>query len=124
MAANTGVSVSQFTSGDAIGYLPVDGQEGLDPELAASLSSVGEDNYFVIPVGMNLVGEYGAVMEFVRQLQLGDRLVLVHDLSLTKGPAVAGQSVEFSLTGQTFVFLASMPASAPAVESPQENAAG
>ncbi len=73
-------------------------------------------NFVTIPVQIGVTGDYGRVLEFVNDVQLGRRLFLVSALSSTgatnsksiKGsPTISGgsQKVECSITGFIYVLL-------------------
>lgn len=84
LAARWGVNVSQFTAGDPSVFVkPIFGPE--DPDVAAAQSAIVSGTLLTIPVGIVLGGEYNSVIGFVNELQQGERLVLVHGLSLAGG---------------------------------------
>ncbi len=123
LGAKAGVTVTQLTTSDPIRFVPYEGEQA-DSELTAALASVSEDNFFAIPVGINLTGKYSEAMAFVRSLQQGERLILVHGLSLSKGSTNSSAEVEYAITGQAFVFLDQLTALEPEAETAEAATAG
>jgi len=76
-----------------------------DPELSAALSKVSPQNFLVVPVDIAVAGKYSDVMNFVDELQNGDRLLLVHDLLLSEGEVESSANVTLSLASEVFVML-------------------
>ena len=95
-----------------------------DPELSAALAKVSPQNFLVLPVDIAVTGKYGDVMDFVDDLQNGNRLILVHDLSLSEGEVSADADVTLALGTEVFVMLeaANTPA-APGTEDEATDAA-
>lgn len=114
-AAANGVAVSSLAFADPSPYAPVEGAT-TDPELATAMASVSSGAFLVIPVDVTAVGPYQNVMAFVSSLQSGERLMLVHDLTLIEGQMAVDSAVQLKLAGQVFVLLdaaATPPADVP-----------
>lgn len=116
LAAETQVTIKQLTASDPSVYTPLPAStestelEGetdaqADPELASARASIPPESFLVIPIGLSISGTYSDAMNFVDGLQHGDRLILVHNLDLTTGPASGSAQVELEITAQTFVLL-------------------
>jgi Tfp pilus assembly protein PilO len=116
LAANAGVTITQLTTSDPVRFVPSEVEQE-DSELVAALSSVNEENFLAIPIGINVTGTYGQAMAFVKNLQKAERLILVHGLSLSKGSAVQSAEVEYAITGQAFVFLDQLAAAQQQAEA-------
>ncbi|MHA6669275.1 type IV pilus inner membrane component PilO [Homoserinimonas sp. A447] len=112
-----GVVITSITVTDPVAYVPA-AEAPADPELAAAASSVTSDNFLGISVNMTVTGTYAQAMNFVADVQAGERIFLVHDLSLTEGIMSADSPVILNTTGQVFVLLEpdQIPA-APATET-------
>jgi len=101
-AAANGVTVSALAFADPTPYVPLEGA-ALDPEVAAAMVSASSGSFLVISVDVTVLGPYQDVMAFVTNLQSGERLMLVHDLTLVEGEMAADSEVQLKLTGQVFV---------------------
>ena len=89
-----------------------------DVELSAALSKVNPQNFLVVPVDIAVTGKYSDVMNFVDDLQNGDRLLLVHDLAMAEGEVESGSSVTLALATEVFVLLE--VANTPAIPGTEE----
>jgi len=116
-AKSAGVTVTSLTFQDATPY--IDGQS-LDPELAGVLGLVSSANLLVVPFDTTVKGEVSDLMSFVDKLQNGERIVLVHDLTLGSEPDEDG-NYTLTLASEAFVLLDS--ASVPAAEVPADPSA-
>jgi Tfp pilus assembly protein PilO len=103
-AAAHGVVITSITTVDPQPYVPV-AEVASDPQLAAAADSVNSDNFLAIEIGLSVDGRYGDVMDFIADVQAGDRLYLIHDLILVEGSMQADAAVTLTTTGQVFVLL-------------------
>jgi len=124
LAVTTGVQVSSITVGETIAYTPpapvvvpdasTDGSTPA-PEATAAPAPVVEtgytvsssplitaENFVAIKVGVELKGSYEAVLNFVKGLQSGSRLVLVTGFTSTTD-AVDGSQVVAHVDGLLYV---------------------
>ncbi|MCU1545963.1 MAG: hypothetical protein JWP30_1063 [Homoserinimonas sp.] len=99
-----GVVITSMTVSDAEPYVPA-ADVSSDAELSAASASVTADNFLTMNIGLTLSGAYGPVMQFIADVQQGERLFLVHDLALTEGTMQADAPVVIVATGQVFVLL-------------------
>lgn len=112
LAGQSRVSVVSMGFADAIPYAAVE-DPNQDPQLLAAASSVSPESFFAVPVQVAVNGTYADVMAFVRALQSGDRLFLVHDLALNSGAMANEAVVDLSISGQVFVLLDASDVKAP-----------
>lgn len=125
LAASTGVQVAGITVSDPQAYtipqsavqvpvdpaVPSDGETaapaptGPVPLVVATSPLITPDNFVGIAVGVDLKGSYPAVLEFVKGLQSGARLVLVTGFSSTTEAATtdAGPLVTARVDGMIYV---------------------
>lgn len=103
-AVTHGVVITSITITDPIPYIP-ESSTSADPELVAAAVSVTDENFLGISVNMTVTGPYAQAMDFIADVQAGERLFLLHDLSLTEGTMSGDSAVILSATGQVFVLL-------------------
>ena len=123
-AVTHGVVITSITVTDPIAYIP-GALTSTDPDLVAAALSVTGENFLGISVNMTVAGPYAQAMNFIADVQAGERLFLIHDLSLTEGIMSGESAVVLNTTGQVFVLLdpSQIPAPAPAAGT-TEAAAG
>lgn len=112
LAGQTRVSVTSMAFADAVPYAAIE-DPNQDPQLLAAAGSVSPESFFAVPVQVAVNGTYADVMSFVRALQSGDRLFLVHDLALSSGVMSNEAVVDLNITGQVFVLLDASDVKAP-----------
>ena len=76
-----------------------------DTELAGAITSVNPENFLAVRIEVDVAGPYANVMAFVSSVQAGERVFLVHDLTLDSGIPSPDSSVEVRFSGQVFVLL-------------------
>ena len=109
------VTLKTITVSDAKPYTPASpaGSSSKSPQTNPKITS---SNFVVIPIQITVNGDYGKVLDFVNDVQLGRRLFLVSTLSRmgatnssgSKGiPATSGgsQKVDSSIGGYVYVLL-------------------
>jgi Tfp pilus assembly protein PilO len=114
-AADAGVAITSIKFGDPTPYAPIENVDA-DPQLASALQSVAPENFLVIPVDLDISGEFGKVTRLISTIQNGERLFLIHDLKLAEGVMEDSATVTVTTSGQVFVLLegvAAPPATAP-----------
>ncbi|MEX1079730.1 MAG: type 4a pilus biogenesis protein PilO [Homoserinimonas sp.] len=104
LASRSGVAVTTMTFADAIPYAPIE-DPSQDPQLLAAAESVSPESFFALPLQLAVSGTYADAMAFVRSLQAGERLFLVHDLTLSSGVMSNESVVDLSISGQVFALL-------------------
>lgn len=117
LATRNQVTVDSMLIGDPLPYATVE-IESMDPELAAALTSVTAENFFIIPLEVTISGQYGNAMAFLNSVQLGGRLFLVHDLALLDGTMSNDAVVNLRISGQVFVLLESSDVAVVPAEPP------
>jgi Tfp pilus assembly protein PilO len=119
LANARGVTLKSFAVSDAKPYTPIiQGSTGKNAPSGSSQTNpkITPNNFFPIPVQIAVTGDYGKVLDFVNDVQLGRRLFLVSALSSmgstnSKGakgnPTTSGgaQRVDSSITGYIYVLL-------------------
>ena len=117
LANARGVTLKSFAVSDAKRYTPItQGSTGTPSGSSQINSKITPSNFVIIPVQIAVSGDYGKVLDFVNDVQLGRRLFLVSALSSmgatnSKGvkgsPATSGgaQRVDSSITGYIYVLL-------------------
>ena len=114
LAAASGVALDGFTVGESQAYtVPASGavvtpdpSATVDPEapvaepiavgsVAVTSPLITPENFVGISVGVDLTGEYSAVLAFIKGLQTGDRLVLVNEITTAR---VADDSASTAVT--------------------------
>jgi len=88
-----------------------------DEELASALTRVNSDNFLILPLDIQMTGKYGDIMDFINAIQVGPRLVLVHDLGMTDGVVKDSATVTMSASGEAFVLLDAASVPEPEVDS-------
>lgn len=113
------VTLKSIAVSDAKPYTPTTQAPAAKNTPASSLQTnpkITSTNFVTIPVQIAVTGDYGKVLDFVNDVQLGRRLFLVSTLSSTgstnskgiKGnPTTSGgaQKVDCSITGYIYVLL-------------------
>jgi len=114
------VTLKSITVSDAKPYTPATqaaasaaGKTTSAPQTNPKITAA---NFVIIPVQISVAGDYGRVLDFVNDVQMGQRLILVSSLSTTgatdskgtKGsPSTSGgaQKVDSSIGGYIYVLL-------------------
>lgn len=113
------VTLKSITVSDAKAYTPTNQStpgKSVASGSAQTNPKIGTKNFVTIPVAIGVTGDYGKVLDFVNDVQLGLRLFLVSALSTTgstnskgvKGnPTTSGgsQKVDSTITGYMYVLL-------------------
>jgi Tfp pilus assembly protein PilO len=117
LANARGVTLKSFAVSDAKPYTPItQGSAGTPASSSQVNPKITPKNFVIIPVQIAVSGDYGKVLDFVNDVQLGRRLFLVSALSSTgstnskgfKGSATTSrgtQMVDSSITGYIYVLL-------------------
>jgi Tfp pilus assembly protein PilO len=117
LANARGVTLKSIAVSDAKPYTPItQGSPGAPVQSAPISPKITPSNFVTIPVQIAVTGDYGKVLDFVNDVQLGRRLFLVSALSSmgstnSKGakgnPTTSGgsQKVESSISGYIYVLL-------------------
>lgn len=111
------VTLKSITVSDAKPYTPISQASGSGMTGSAQTNpKITTSNFVVVPVQITVTGDYGHVLNFVNDVQMGQRLMLVSTLTTTgstdskgvKGnPSTSGgsQRVDSSLGGFIYVLL-------------------
>lgn len=110
----SGVTLTKFAASDGQSYLPAPG--------TTASQLVTADNFVAITIDLTVVGSRAQVIEFLNNLQYGDRLFLVTKLTLTQdqsGSAEDGEA-EGGYTGTItgFVYVLVDPTAPPPTPTP------
>lgn len=119
LANARGVTLKSFSVSDAKPYTPIARNSTGENNLSGSAQTnpkITSNNFFPIPVQIAVSGDYGKVLDFVNDVQLGRRLFLVSALSSmgatnskgAKGSPTtsgAGARVDSSVSGFIYVLL-------------------
>ncbi|TFD05865.1 MULTISPECIES: type 4a pilus biogenesis protein PilO [unclassified Cryobacterium] len=118
IAGRTSVTLTEFSSADAMPYLPVvalpDTASGVDPTTAADASAapsaassplVTAENFVAVPITIAVTGNFDAVLEFLDGLQNGQRLMTVTSFSTSAASAEAPDRVTGQIAGIVYVLL-------------------
>ena len=118
MAAAHGVTITSLTFGDPVPFSPYD---TVDPLVAEPMAVLTPENFFSFDVQVGLAGDYAAMMDFVGDMQSGDRLLQVYNLALIddveKGPT-------YTVSAKAFILVdaATAAANAPVTETAETEA--
>lgn len=113
------VTLKSITVSDAKPYTPVTqaaSTQNTTPKAPQTNPKITTANFVTIPVQISVTGDYGKVLDFVDDVQMGQRLILVSSLSTTgstdskatksKASASSGsQTVDSSIGGYIYVLL-------------------
>jgi Tfp pilus assembly protein PilO len=79
MAAASGVGVTGFTSADSVPFVP-------SASAAANVpGDINGSNFLTVPITISTSGTRDQILDFVDELQSGERLILVSDVSVSIG---------------------------------------
>ena len=112
MALANSVVVDGLVITDPVPYSP---GESSDPEVTAALGSLSPQNFLIIPVEWNVIGNPYYLMEFLRDVQHNKRFFLVHDVLLTQENDQDPVDFRLRFSGQLFVLLGADEALQPEV---------
>jgi len=119
LSASNNVTLKSLTVSDAKPYTPTmqaptaGASKTSSPQINPKITSV---NFVVVPVQITVTGDYGRVLSFVNDVQMGQRLVLVSSLTTTGATNSKGvkgspsttsssQKVDSTLGGFIYVLL-------------------
>lgn len=119
LSAANGVTLKSLTVSDAKPYTPATqtpsagASKTSSPQTNAKITSA---NFVVVPVQISVTGDYGRVLSFVNDVQMGQRLILVSSLTTTGSTNSKGvkgtpsttsgsQKVDSTLGGFIYVLL-------------------
>lgn len=116
LASTRAVTLKSITVSDAKSYTPVTQAPGAVASKTSSPQTnpkITSANFVIIPVQITVTGDYRRVLDFVNDVQMGQRLVLVSSLSTTgstdskavKGNSSGSQKVDASIGGSIYVLL-------------------
>jgi Tfp pilus assembly protein PilO len=92
MAVASGVAVTGFTSADSVPFVPSSAAAATVP------ADISGSNFLSVPITIATTGTRDQILDFVDELQSGDRLILVSDVSVSIGE-------DGSTTGQIVALL-------------------
>ncbi len=119
LSAANNVTLKSLTVSDAKPYTPITqipstgASKTSSPQINAKITSA---NFVVVPVQISVTGDYGRVLNFVNDVQMGQRLILVSSLTTTGATDAKGakgnartsggsQKVDSTLGGFIYVLL-------------------
>lgn len=116
LASTRKVILKSIVVSDAKAYAPVPSTAGSSPtsDPNVALPKLDNSKFIIIPVQISVSGDYGRVLEFINDVQMGKRLFLASSLSSTGSTnskssgdlLVAGsQKVDSSIGGYIYVLL-------------------
>jgi len=108
LSTKYGITITSLAFADPKPFVPYTSD---DPELGGALAQVNEGNFLVIQVDITAIGPTKSMMAFVQAMQTGERLYLLHDLSMTEAVYGGNNEIDVALSGEVFVLLdaASVP---------------
>ena len=110
IAGRTAVTLTEFSSADALPYAPVVPDatvpDATVPDATAAPSAlVTTDNFVAVPVTISVTGSFDAVLQFLEGLQNGQRLMTVTAFSSGTPSADAPNRVTGQIAGIVYVLL-------------------
>ena len=117
LASANQVTVKSIAVSDARPYVPAPapaaGSSGSAPSAAITNAKITTSNFVLIPVQFSISGDYSKVLDFVRDVQNGQRLFLIStftsagstDTKAKIGKGLSSQIVDASIGGFIYVIL-------------------
>lgn len=105
LAAATGVTITAIRINDGVSYQEPGGDEAPDgaPNPLTDARITG-DNFVLVPISIDVVGDLPNVLAFVHGIQTGERLVLVTKLS-TSADGEEATAYTAKISGTTYVLV-------------------